>query len=176
MGFLDIVAQLRRSTESLRDQHRKLTDELAALNAQRQAILTAPASKVEIKEMLTRWVHACGVRHRASLRSTLDRFIRAPHTMNIDQQVSRSLSVVAAFGEDRNAPSGADLDSAMCALFGAQLLDAMHSAVDAMEWNEGLPLAARPAATLKLDERIAKLNGELADLVEQSRAAGLSLE
>lgn len=172
MGLFDF-ASIRRSVKGLESQLQKMHEEIAALRRKREAVLSAPASKGDVKAMLTGWVRDSGEVYRQSLRTTLAEFVRNPRNMT-PARLAGMVSVAGAAQPLGDALRPKDVDQALCALFGPLLNTALLEQVDLMDWPEaGLSLTQRTAEAEKLLQRIGQLEKESSDLIQEAEDAGI---
>jgi hypothetical protein len=140
----------------------------------RNRVQSAPAVRADVKAMLTRWVDNKGVGFAGSFAASIREFVNRPAQMG-DMRVNQVVSLVGQVSVDGDMAS-AQLDRAMCAMFGPAVKAALMAAVDAMEWPaEGLPLAERAKEIDRIDQQIEKLQVELDGLARQAAEAGINL-
>ncbi|MFO1217654.1 MAG: hypothetical protein U1E89_04635 [Burkholderiaceae bacterium] len=170
-----IGSLLRRATKSLSEQLAALRTEIDRLERERDAVKYAPAARADVKVFVESWVQRCGSTYGDVLQAALREVIRAPHTMQDERRAGLSLSIVmpAGFGEAANAR---DFDVALCALFGPQLVKALHKALDESIWpDEGLPLVERQRRLEEIDQRLVDLRAQEQGLLDEAQAAGVVL-
>lgn len=173
MGLFDF-ASIRRSVAGLEQQIRKMQDELELLRRQREAVIYAPASKDDLKTMLSAWVEASGDKHRAALTDALTKFARSPRNVS-PQTLAQIMGIAGASQPLGDVVAPRDVDQALCALFGPLLNRALLDHVDAMDWPEGsLTSAQRTADAEKLGARIDKLQQDLNELINEADEAGVN--
>lgn len=173
MGIFDF-ASLRRSIQNVEAQLKKMQDELADLTRQRERVLSAPASKDDLKALLSGWVAGNGDKYRTALRETLAQFVRNPRNMSADR-LARMLSVSGAAQPNGEALRVQDVDQALCALFAPLLNSALMEQVDAMPWpDDAISDAQRKASADKLEQRIVALQKEINDLINSAEEAGIT--
>jgi hypothetical protein len=176
---------LRRHLQGFEGHRKLLAEKKATLIATRNALMAAPAARSDVKETLSKWVDRTAAGFTEALTRDLGEFVRRPQTMG-DTRVSQVVSLVGSpaapgldFAATRAGDAGqsAQVDRALCALFGPELKATLFAGVDAMAWpaKEGLPLAARLAEVEKLDRQIEKLETEERELEEQAASAGVRL-
>lgn len=172
MGLFDF-ASIRRSVKGLEGQLKKMDEDIAELRRKRESVLSSPASKGDVKAMLSGWVRDSGEVYRSSLRTTLAEFVRNPRNMT-PANLARVVSVTGAAQPFGDALRPQDVDQALCALFGPLLNTALLEQVDLMDWPEqGLSIAERTIEADKLLQRIGKLEQESAELIQEAEDAGI---
>jgi hypothetical protein len=178
---LQSVKQLFENQRKARDEVQAGIDELraevAALQKQRATILSAPASREEIKAKLRSAVEARATAFPQELTARLVPMAREPERFFSSQQkVDADLGLLAhpsRYGDP--APCGL-IDALVFGLMKEQVLAALMSAVDRLDLpSDGLTLAARADAVKKLDASIAEINGELERVFREAQAAGMEL-
>jgi hypothetical protein len=172
MALFDF-ASIRRSVLGLEDQLKKMKNDILDLQRKREAMLSAPANKVDVKNMLSGWVRNSGEVFRQTLGVTLKDFVRNPRNMT-PQRLAGMVSVAGAAQPLGDALRPKDVDQALCALFGPLLDTALLKQVDLLDWpDEGLPLAQRTIEAEKLNQGIAQLEKEYSDLIDGAESAGI---
>lgn len=165
---------LRRSVSTLESQITKMQNELSGLCRQREAILSAPTSKEDLKSMLTDWVNAQGEKYQASLQETLARFTRNPRNVTA-RELDNVMSISGAAQPHGDAVRTQDVDQAMCALFGPLLNAALMEQVERMSWPaNSMTRAQRSAEAAKLTDRIDVLEKDVKDLINAAEEAGIN--
>ena len=173
MGLFDF-SLIRRSVTSLGSKIKTMQNELADLYRQREAVLSAPASKDDLKSMLSDWVGAQGEKYQASLRNTLSLFTRNPRNLT-PIELARVMSISGAAQPLGDAIRTQDVDQALCALFGPMLQAALLEQVDKVEWPANtMTKAQREAEAEKLTERIEALEKETKELISAAEEAGVN--
>jgi len=172
MGIFDF-SSIKRSVRNFEQKLDEISKEILELKSKRERILSAPANKDDVKVMLKNWVHASGEGYRQSLRTTLSEFVRNPRNMS-PRRLSDLVCVSGAAQPGADSLRPQDVDQALCAIFGPQLINALCEQVEAMEWPEqGLPLTLRTAEADKIFERIAQLEQEYEVLTNEAAEAGI---
>lgn len=173
MGLFDF-ALIRRFGANLEQQIRKMEAELEQLRRQREAAIYAPASKEDLKTMLSSWVKSSGDKHRAALSEALTKFVRHPRNMS-PKTLAEIVGITGVSQPLGDAVVPRDVDQALCALFGPLLNQALLEHVDSMVWPEGsLTSAQRAADAEKLSGQIDKLQLEVNDLIQSAEDAGIT--
>ncbi|MDP3669570.1 MAG: hypothetical protein Q8R69_07770 [Telluria sp.] len=172
MSIFDF-ASFRRSLAGLGEQLKKMQSEIEELRRKREALLSTPANKADVKEMLSGWVRDAGEEYRKSLHTTLAMFIRNPRAMT-PALLAKTMSVTGAAQPLGDGLRPQDVDQALCALFAPLLKTALMEQVDLMDWqNQGLPMKERAIEAEKLESRIFELEKTYAELVNQADEAGI---
>lgn len=172
MGLFDF-ASIRRSVSGLEDQLKKMHAEIEALRQKRELLLSQPANRGDVKAMLSGWVASSGDVYRQSLRTTLEKFVQNPRNMT-PERLASMVSIAGAAHPLGDALRPKDVDQALCALFGPLLNTAILDQVDLLDWpNEGLPLVQRENEAKKMTQRIAQLESERDELIQQAEDAGI---
>lgn len=168
-------ASLMRPLQGLKSRAGALGEEITALNALRNRVQSAPATRADVKAMLAHWVDAKAAGFAGSFAATIREFVNRPALMQGHGRVHQVVSLISRASMAGDTESS-QLDRTMCALFGPQVKQALIAVVDAMEWpEEGLPLAERAKEIDRIDQLLEKLQGELAGLTRQAAAAGINL-
>lgn len=164
---------LRRSVEGVEKKLQDMHTEVEDLRRQRERTLSAPASKEDLKAMLSAWVASAGENYRKSLQETLQKF-RNPRNAT-PQDVARGMSLTGALLPFGEALRQQDVDQALCALFAPLLNKALLDEVDNMEWPaHSITTAERNATVARLTERIDQLDQEIRDLTTAAEEAGIT--
>lgn len=174
MGLFDF-ASFRRSVASLEEQLQKMQNEEIALRNELAQINSAPASKEDLKQMLSQWVDSNAAKYRQSLRETLLKFTANPRNFNPRNLLDvMSISGVAQPGGE--AVRTQDVDQALCALFAPFLSKALLAEVDAMEWSaSAITMEKRSTGAAALETRIYELNRQIEEMSQQAADAGIVL-
>jgi hypothetical protein len=173
MGLFDF-ALIRRSVLGLEQQLQKMQEEEAELRMQLAQVSSAPASKDDMKQMLSGWVASNAEKYRLSLRETLSKFMRNPRNFTPRNLVDvMSISGAAQPGSD--AVRTQDVDQALCALFGPLLNRALLDEIDGMEWPDNtISSVQRSAETIRLTTKIDELNSQIEELAQSAIDAGIT--
>ena len=172
MGLFDF-ASIRKSVSGLEDQLKKMRVDIDELRQKRESLLSQPANRADVKAMLSEWVESSGKVYRQSLQTTLETFVRNPRNMT-PERLASMVSIAGAAQPLGDALRPKDVDQALCALFGPLLNTALLEQVDLLAWpNEGLPLAKREIEAEKITQRIAQLEKERDELIQQAEDSGI---
>jgi hypothetical protein len=166
---------LKKSVAALTQERTKLLQAIEQLQREREDILTAPATREDIKAMVSTWCADRAGKYRAQLFTALSPFIRKPKLAHSDN----GLNVFTLFGAQGSQLAGPVLsDMAICALFGPALVKAVHESIDAMQdWPaNALPWKGRTERVEGIDKKLADLIANEADIVAQARSAGIIFE
>lgn len=173
MGLFDFVT-IRKTVVAIEEQLQKLQNEEFDLRGQLAQINSAPASKEDLKQMLSSWVAANAEKYRSSLRETLSKFMRNPRNFTPRNFVD-TMSITGAAQPGSDAVRTQDVDQALCALFGPLLNKALLDEIDLMEWPDNAVTAVQRAATsTRLSTRIDEVNREMEELSMSAIEAGIT--
>jgi len=170
---------IRKSVQSLSSQVTDLRAQIAKLTAERAAILAAPASREDVKAMVTSWAKDRASEYITSLQMNMAFFVKYADKLADPATVRQRMTV---FGASQQLGSGFESgpslnDKAVCALFGAALIDGVHAAIDRMQWPDGaLPLEGRQKRVQEIDRALSTLVAEEAEIVSSARSAGVLFE
>jgi cell division protein FtsB len=170
---------IKKSVASLAQQVQQLRTDIEKLQREREDILTAPATRDDIKTMAAAWCEERSAKYGVLLRGSLQVFIRKPALMQDRAKVAERMTCFGSVGQLNGIIPGPGLtDMAMCALLGPALVKSLHATIDAMEdWPaNALPMAGRSERVDALDKKITKLTREESDMVAEARAAGVIFE
>ena len=171
MAAFDFLG-LKKSIADIGSQAASLRDQLEAAKREREEVAAAPVPRSELADVLCQWVDKIGDEYPANL-------VNAVRHLRDDAEVDPMTRI--------GAPalltcSGAGSDqvirpAVLCYLLNDAIKDGMRRAADEMPYPapEGLPRAERLKKLEALDKKIAKLEGELLDLLREADAAGVSL-
>ena len=164
---------LRKSREQLIEKREKMFADLEDLRRQRDRVLSAPGSKEDLKAMLGDWVASNSGKYRAQLRETLLKFTRSPRSMTPHDLVN-VMSLAGPPSTYGEAVATANVDQALCGLFGPLLKTALVEEIDGMEWHShSLTAVERQAQADDLDKRITDLQKEINALNAAAEEAGV---
>jgi hypothetical protein len=164
---------IKRSIKRLQERLAEIDTQIQELQRKRNAVLSAPAARVDIKAMLAKWIDATAGKFAPLLGAYLNDYIRRPGSIPTALQLQDllSLSKTDMLTGDMSANQ---LEAVLCACFGSQLKEAFTRAVDAMDWpTEGLPLSERQAYIAEVDQQLEALYREQGELRERAAEAGL---
>lgn len=172
---------LRQALDALRDQLSASEAEIAALDAERRTLASAPPSIEDVETAIDAWTHAQAERYRRPLRELLGVMLENPlatDTQLVDSGrpwLTAPLSLVSAQGERITAPAVAS--GALCLAAGDLIGKALKAEARALLGGRpsGPPLAERRARLKQLDAAIASKRQTLSNLRTEAAAAGASL-
>ncbi|MCA9970649.1 MAG: hypothetical protein KC425_10565 [Anaerolineales bacterium] len=171
MAAFDFLG-LKKSIADIGSQAASLRDQLEAAKQEREEAAAAPVPRSELADALCQWVDKIGEQYPAHLvnaaRDLRDNAERDP----MNRAMPPALLTVNPGGSDQ-----AIRPAVLCYLLNDAIKDGMRRAADEMPYPapEGLPRAERLKKLEALDKKIAKLEGELLDLLREADAAGVSL-
>lgn len=167
---------IKKSVQGAESRLKDLRKEIEELQRKREAFNYAPASKDEIKGLVSGWVKNTGAVYMETLRSTVEKFSSNPHNMGSPQRIKQ---LIGLGGSDFSTGIDADpreFGQALFALLGPQINSALLSAIDGMDWpDNAVSSADRQTHVNALDERIIKLQAEETEIVEKAREIGINL-
>lgn len=173
MGLFDFVT-IKKTVVAIEEQLQKLQNEELQLRGQLAQINSAPASKEDLKEMLSGWVASNAKKYRVSLRETLSKFMRNPRNFTPRNFVD-TMSIAGAAQPGSDAVRTQDVDQALCALFGPLLNKALLDEIESMEWpDNAVTTAHRSEKSIQLTTRIDELNREMEQLSLSAIEAGIT--
>jgi hypothetical protein len=173
MGLFDFVT-IRKTVVAIEEQLQKLQNEEFELRGQLAQINSAPASKEDLKQMLSGWVSMNAEKYRSSLRETLSKFMRNPRNFTPRNFVD-TMSITGAAQPGSDAVRTQDVDQALCALFGPLLNKALLNEIDLMDWPDNAVTAVhRSETSSRLSARIDELNREIEELSLSAIEAGIT--
>ena len=173
MGLFDFVT-IRKTVVAIEEQLQKLQNEEFELRGKLAQINSAPASKEDLKQMLSGWVSVNAEKYRVSLRETLSKFMRNPRNFTTRNFVD-TMSISGAAQPGSDAVRTQDVDQALCALFGPLLNKALLNEIDLMDWPDNAVTAVHRAETSsRLSARIDELNREIEELSLSAIEAGIT--
>lgn len=177
--FLSIkktVSDAAGRLKELQTEGNNLRGQLATLDG-------ASVAKSDFVPAINRWVDEMGDGFSQSVRLSLADLVQSPRDVanakSFNNLLSRRMSGV--LGSSITERRGDDTDSfvqmrMLCALFGPQIKKVLAKAVDEMSWDEGLPLADRPAARDRISSGLKRINAEVNDLRAAAAEAGVKIQ
>lgn len=173
MQMLDLLG-IKNSVGALAGQVKELGAKIENLKRQREDIATAPPALEDVKAAYVAAVEA----RRASFRDGLARFVGS-FKASPD-------AVMGALGHGRLLFMASDsyvapypsvlVENGIAALFSEQVIKAMSSELEALDWSEaGLPMAKRKKKLESLDAEIAALERNRNELITGARNAGVTI-
>lgn len=163
---------LKKSVTALTQERAKLLNAIEELQREREDILNAPATRDDIKAMVSAWCADRAGKYLPQLSNALSPFIRKPKLIHGDG----GMHSFTLFGAQGNQLAGPVLsDMMICALFGPALVKALHETIDATpEWPaNALPWKGRTERIAAIDKKLEALIASEADIVAQARSAGV---
>lgn len=158
---------------------RQLRQQIEAAQRQREDIITAPATREDVKTMVEKWAGGRSAEYIKRLQFNIQEFVTDPKNLQDAQVVDCRMTL---FGKSRQMGAlgmfpGPELDDmAVCFLMGTPLVKALHAAVDAMDWPLGsLPMEGRAKKISELDAKIAALVQQESSLVSAAAEAGVQI-
>ena len=132
----------------------------------------APATRADVKAHLAEWAATSdSSEYSQQLKAAVVRFAKTVRTNNNGHQLRGLLTLTS------EALSTQQIGQAVFELLRPQVLERQMAIIDSTTWPEGaMDAAQRQQLAADLDARIAKLNAEEAELLNNARAAGLALE
>lgn len=173
---------LKKSVDDLAGRVRGLRSDIENLKRERESVQTAPAARADVKAIAHAWVKDRADTYAKQLARSWTRAINQPEKLLNDDRMPEMLSLCGAivFHSPTGVPAGgAGVDSALCALFGTELMtEALGKVIDKMPWPgpEGLPLVQRKKRLSELDAEIAKREDELEKMLRAAAAAGVVIQ
>lgn len=171
---------LKKTLSSFSSELGDLRTQIESHQRQIEDIVNAPATREDVKAMVTRWAAGKSGEYVKRLQFNLHEFICHPKNLQNEAAVESRMTL---FGKSRQQGAlgmfpGPELeDMAICCLMGPAVVAAMHAAIDAMQdWPEGaVPFAGRDKAISDLDNKLAALVKKEASLVSSAEEAGVRL-
>lgn len=160
---------LKQSVDSLQSRVNELRAELQSTGAQINQIRNAAINKSEMFEGVGRWVEKSAAGFTAAVASRMERDPKSGLSGNVG---------LFSLMEDRSGKlTAADMDSVMCAVFGAQIKLGIVEAVNAVGWpNGGLPTAERTKEIERLDKICTKLGDEITEIIQGATQSGITIK
>lgn len=176
MKILEMFKAVREVKADVDKRLTKLQSDEEMLRRERDVLIAQPAAKSDIKAMVGAWFDRQGTGYRDQLQQSLQYFILRPsHIAGPTSDLKLSISG-PAMQSGNAAPTASELDQLLVALLGPTLRPALLAMVDAMTFEEGLPMQERSQRVAEIDARIAKIRAEIKELVSHAEAAGISLD
>lgn len=158
----------------LRKQVSRLTDAIAAKEAEIAHLRTSPPPKEDIIDAMSVVFAARAESARMMIEKSLQEWHRRPLAL-ADGAAIAKMRVINAVEPDR-APTPFTLECGLLAVIGDQLEIGARRLIDDMEWPEaGPPIEQRPAMIASAERELDVLKQQLATLREQAADAGVSL-
>lgn len=184
MSFLSDLLSVKKTAGDASARLQELRNKGDNVRARIAVVQSAPAAKTDVEAAISSWVDDMSAGFAGSVQSSLRDIIHSPRDVTYPKAfgprfasaVSRSIS---AGGSSASVHTEQRDDSQLrflCALFGPQMKTALLNAVAEMSWDEGLPMAERPAELEKLNAQLDRLNAETSELRQAAKEAGLQLK
>jgi hypothetical protein len=170
------ILGLKKAVSSLADQRARLRAEIETLQAQRESVLSAPPAKSDFKAAAAGWVASSARYYAQQFEQRMRPIIDNPQRLQEPARVGQVLCVLSAAVKSDEEPNAHAMDLALCFVFKDHLTAALESAIDRMQFGEGLPLGLRAKAVKELDGKIDELMTQESELLEAARSAGLPME
>lgn len=169
-----IFKDLVQAKTSVKDRLDELTNQIASLEHQRNAMTMAPTARADLEATLGRWIEDSAAEFHRTFGERLKPFVRNSRNLGDPKQIERLLTLVGV-GSSEEQQSRA-VDCALCAAHGPALLQGMAKALDLQEWSTSPVTVADKTRQLdKLSKQISELRTERDGLIHQAEELGLSL-
>lgn len=164
---------LRNTVESVNKKHADLQQQIATIETKVSQMRSAPLSKSDLHDMADRWVQSSASGLTPVVASYLSgRFRSVVGGLGVPEM--RGFSVVKD-GHGELSPEV--LEGMLCAAFGANIKQALHKAIDEIDWpGAGLPLGKRQAEIERLSDLAQELRVELEKLLDDAHEAGIKID
>jgi hypothetical protein len=166
---------IKSTAKALTDRLHELDVEVSQLRVERYTLESAPAAKSDVREAVKVWVRATAENFKPAFASQLERLVVQPQHLADPSTAIGYFGIAGRANEPDAAVSVSQVDSLLCACFGAQMLPVLMKAVDEATWTEGPTLAERALRIKEIDSRVAKALAEIARLRAEALAAGLDV-
>lgn len=179
MGKANTVAN---AIAALRGEINARQDEIRELEAQRLAVANATPAREDLFQAVDTRLHRDAEKYRASLANALHTLSLQP--LQVDTRLgpdhgTYDIDLLAlATGPHGRGPGPEGVSGpCMSLLLNDVLKEGLHRVIEGFlaDKNEGLPLAARRDELRRLDNIIEVKRGELAAMVAEAAAAGVTL-
>ena len=168
------LSSLTKAVALLGDQRTAIRSEIEALQVERERVACAPPTKAEIKAAYAEWIRSCGAYYEKHLHTKLEPLIRKPGMLLEPARAQKFMSIFSAAVRPEDEITVGALDAALCFVFPDAVAQA--SAVDRMQFVEGMALDKRAKRLKELDDQIEQLLAQETELLEVARAAGVNME
>lgn len=160
---------LKQSVDSLQNRVNELRAELQSTNAQINQIRNARINRAEMADAVGRWVEKSAAGFTAAVAEKMER--------DPQNGLSGNVGLFALVENHSGKLNAADMDGVMCAVFGAQIKQAIVDTIHAVEWpNEGLLKAERAKEIECLDKICTKLGDEITEIVQGATQSGITIK
>lgn len=160
---------LKQSVDSLQSRVNELRAELQSTNAQINQTRNARINRAEMADVVGRWVEKSAAGFTAAVAAQMER--------DPKNGLSGNVGLFSLVRNSSGKLDADDMDGVMCALFGAQIKQAIVDTIHAVEWpNEGLPKAERAKEIERLDKICTKLGDEITEIVQGATQSGITIK
>ena len=171
---------IKKTLADVGKQVSDLRSQIETLQRQREDIVSAPATRADVKEMVAQWVERKSTEYMRRLEFNLQEFVTHPKNLKCEKTVGHRMTL---FGTTRQLGAltmfpGPELeDMAICCLFGPALITSLNTIIDAMEnWPAGgIPMRERGKKIKDIDAQIDKLMSQESALVSAAQEAGVQI-
>lgn len=143
----------------------------AAIAAEIAAVNAAPASKSDLKALVSAWIDDSAAKYAAGLKIVLEPFqknwSRGPTQQNPLELLHRVTSRNASGLTVSQSPEG------LFALMGGPIKSALDKAIDGLDLPDGIDKADRTARLKELSAQLGQIDAELAELTDLANSAGV---
>lgn len=171
---------LKKTLSDVAGQVSELRSQIEKLQRQREDIATAPATREDVKAMVTSWVAGRSAEYVKRLQFNMQEIVSNPSDFQDENAVNGRMTL---FGRTRQQGGlgmfpGPELeDMAICCLMGPALVKSLHETIDSMDnWPKGgIPMRDRAKEIQKLDEKISRLVEQESSIVSAAADAGVRI-
>lgn len=175
MNILEIVRTAMSAKKQLGDELDRLSDEIARLRVQRQALHEMPAPREDVKRAVLAHLAQLGKPFTDDFSRRMLLLAREPHLIaGNSPALSNLIGLVGAGSDSNDAARARAVDSMVVALLGEYLSVHLTTVIDALRYEEGLPLSVRAAEIDKIDARIAEAEAAFLELRAEADRAGIT--
>lgn len=184
MSFLELITGVKQTREAIIQRLSELSTEQNDIRSRLQEIDGGKIAKSELRAAVNAWVDRQGAAFVASARGGLMKILDEPASSLtkapgfVNHRMAMLFRGVGATDERLGGATGlpdGSLVAFLCAAFRDDVCATLNAAIDAMDYDEGLPATDRPAARAKLSQRLDALNAEVTSLRAKAAEAGLKL-
>jgi len=171
------LSSLRASLDAVRDKYAVAAKGLEDLKRKREEIEAAPAAKSDVIAAIERHVDDIAKNYEAKLTDSLMGIARLPLELNAPNVANRDRYIWKFFGYAHSGKlsDGVAAQGALILMIGPDVVKtALRRKVEALPYQDGLPLTERAAKLQRLDEKIGKAEAALDDLRRAVSASGIS--
>jgi hypothetical protein len=169
---------LRRQIAGLGIAVRELRQRIELLTREREDLASAPPARGDVLDMLNKWLDEQAAQCGRNLSVMLGGFLRRAVALGDAGEVRKTVTLLGATKAPDVAATPRTADVVFIGLLLPELRRNLPGVVEQIPWMapEGLPLAQRAERLRALDEQIATLEGEEAELVAQAASAGIVVD